>query len=50
MEVSLTQLFDEPVVGSVELIDEYDKLWATILDDKGDELASSDSMTTTKEG
>ena len=47
--VDLNQdLFEAPVVGSVELIEEYDKLWAAVLDDT-QSSASSDSMITVLE-
>ena len=42
-------MFDEPTVGSVELIDDYDKLWAAILDETNHSV-SSDSMITAQDG
>ena len=42
-------MFDEPTVGSVELIDDYDKLWAEVLDETNQSV-SSESMMTAQNG
>ena len=42
-------MFQEPTVGSVELVDDYDKLWAAVLDETTNSV-SGDSMMTAQEG
>ena len=42
-------MFIEPTMGSVELLDDYDELWAKVLDDSAS-LVTSDSMLTAQEG
>ena len=38
-------MFDEPTVGSVELIDDYDKLWAEVLDETNQSVSGESMMT-----
>ena len=42
-------MFDEPTVGSVELLHEYDQLWAEVLDETNQSL-SGESMITAQPG
>ena len=37
-------MFDEPTVGSIELFDDYDQLWAAVLDETNPSV-SGESMT-----
>ena len=48
-DINLNDLFMEPTVGSVELLDEYEESWATIIDESADSV-TSDSMLTAQEG
>ena len=38
-------MFDEPTVGSVELLHEYDQLWAEVLDETNQSLSGESMMT-----
>ena len=49
IDINIQELFQEPTVGSVELVDEYDKLWAAVLDETTSSV-SGDSMITAQEG
>ena len=49
MDINLQEMFTEPTVGSVELLDDYDELWAEVLDDSASSVTSN-SMLTAQEG
>ena len=49
IDPNLQELFAEPIVGSVELIDAYAERWAAVIDD-GYQSFTSDSMETAMEG
>ena len=38
-------MFDEPTVGSIELIDDYDQLWAEFLDETTQSVSGESMMT-----
>lgn len=49
VDINLQDIFEEPIVGFVEVMDEYDNLWAAILDETSNSVSSA-SMMTTQEG
>lgn len=52
VDINLQDIFEEPIVASVDMMDEYkqyDDLWAMLLDETSN-LVSSDSMMIAQEG